>query len=181
MDRRQQKTRRAIFDAFTRLLEDKRYGSVTVQEIIDEANVGRSTFYAHFDTKDALLRAMCTDIFDHVFSHVLTREATHDFSNRPEDIRDRVTHVLHHLNDNRRSLKGILSGESGELFMGYFKEYLAVLFEPVVSENRGDIPEDYLRNHILCDFAETVRWWMRNDGYTPEQVSRFFLETSHLM
>ena len=181
MDRRQQRTRQAIFDAFTLLLETKRYGEVTVQEIIDAANVGRSTFYAHFDTKDALLRAMCTDIFDHVFSHVLQKEATHDFSNRPEDLRDRVTHVLHHLNDNRRCLKGILSGESGELFMGYFKEYLALLFEPVVAVGAEGVPADYLRNHMICDFAEAVRWWMRNDGYTPEQVSRFFLETSHLL
>ena len=181
MDRRQQKTRRAIFEAFTRLLETRSYGSVTVQEIIDAADVGRSTFYAHFETKDALLRAMCTDIFDHVFSHVLEKEATHDFSNRPEDIRGRVTHILHHLNDNRRSLKGILSGESGEVFMRYFKEYLALLFEPVVSEGPEGIPADYLRNHMICDFAEAVRWWLRNDGYSPEEISRFFLATSHLL
>lgn len=80
MDRRQKRTREAVFRAFTQLLERKSYSSISVQEIIDEANIGRSTFYTHFETKDDLLRALCTEIFDHVFSDHLTSESSHDFS-----------------------------------------------------------------------------------------------------
>lgn len=120
MDRRQQKTRQAAFDAFTHLLEKQSYSKISVQEIIDEANIGRSTFYSHFETKDELLRAMCTDIFDHVFSDHLTSEDTHDFSAKENDLRGEVTHILYHLQDKKKSIKSILSCESSEMFMRFF-------------------------------------------------------------
>ena len=48
------KTRRAVKDAPVRLILEKGYEAVTVQDIIDRADVGRSTFYAHFFDKDEL-------------------------------------------------------------------------------------------------------------------------------
>jgi len=55
MDRRQRKSRQAIFRAFTELLKKENYSKITVQQIIDLADVGRTTFYMHFETKDALI------------------------------------------------------------------------------------------------------------------------------
>ena len=123
MDRRQRKTRAAIFQAFTRLLDKKTYTALTVQEIIDEADISRSTFYAHFETKDELLKAMCTDIFDHVFSDELLSEENHDFSHH-SSFKDRITHILYHLQEKQQSIKGLFSGECGEVFLRYLKEYL---------------------------------------------------------
>ena len=177
MDRRQKKTRRAVFDAFARLLERKNYTSVTVQDIIDEANIGRSTFYAHFETKDDLLRSLCSEIFEHVFSLDLSKENTHDFSGDGKNIRSEITHILYHLRDSGRYIKRLLSCESGEMFMMFFKEYLTRVFEGELKDC-PDVPRDYLLNHLVCDFAETVRWWMDNDKYSPEEVSGFFFRTA---
>ena len=69
MDRRQQKTRQAIFTAFEHLLATTPYDKITVAAIIDAANVGRSTFYAHFPTKDDLFKALCDAICAHVTAH----------------------------------------------------------------------------------------------------------------
>lgn len=83
------------------MLARKSFANITVQEIIDEANVGRSTFYAHFETKDDLLKVMCTDIFNHVFSDDLEKEGNHDFSHAGHDFEKEITHILYHLQDNR--------------------------------------------------------------------------------
>src|SRR6476469_6803792 len=61
-DRRVARSRRALKEALTDLILEKGYEAVTVQEVIDRADVGRSTFYAHFIDKDALLMEILDDL-----------------------------------------------------------------------------------------------------------------------
>ena len=176
MDRRQKKTRDAIFKAFSKLLEKKKYNNITVQDIIDEANVGRSTFYAHFETKDELLRAMCTDIFSHVLSDVLLSEETHDFSTRNNGLEAKITHILYHIKDSKNDIIGILSCESSELFMNYFKLYLSEMFKKHLDEIKVAAPTDFVLNHLVGSFAESIKWWITSEmKYEPEDIARYFL------
>ncbi len=55
LDRRVRRTRLALHKALMALILEKKYQSITVQEILDRADVGRSTFYLHFQDKDELL------------------------------------------------------------------------------------------------------------------------------
>lgn len=66
LDRRVQKTRKLLQDALIELVAEKGYESVTIQEILDQANVGRSTFYAHFQDKEQLLHSIL-DRLDELF------------------------------------------------------------------------------------------------------------------
>lgn len=176
MDRRMQKTRESIFNAFSSLLSHKRYSKITVQEIIDEANIGRSTFYSHFETKDDLLKALCNDIFDHIFSEKLISESTHDFSCACNDLEAKTTHILYHLKDSKRNIKGILSCESGELFLSVIKTYLDQLFSRFITKDSLEgVPKEYVVNHMAGSFVETVRWWIENDmAQSPEELTRYF-------
>ncbi|MFV0527575.1 MAG: TetR/AcrR family transcriptional regulator [Lachnospiraceae bacterium] len=176
MDRRQKKTREAIFAAFSKLLETKRYTAITVQEIIDEADIGRSTFYAHFETKDELLKTMCTDIFRHVFQDEPMSEKTHDFSHQSIGLKAGITHVLYHVKDNKKDIAGILSCESGELFMMYFREYLTEMFSKYLFEIEMEAPEEFVLHHLTGSFAEAVKWWLHGQmSYSPEEVAGYYM------
>ena len=177
MDRRQRKTRQAIYQAFTDLLSNKSYDKITVGDIISVADIGRSTFYAHFETKDDLLNQMCADIFGHVFHEHAPNEATHDFSGQ-DDMSSRITHMFYHLRDPGSMVKSLLTGQSGEVFIHYLKKYLREIFEEYEDVPELGIPKDYILEHMTSDFAETVKWWMTHDGYTPEEMARFYLATT---
>ena len=174
LDRRQRKTRAAIFKALQTLLEQKQYSAITVQEIIDTANIGRSTFYAHFETKDALLHCLCSDIFHHVFTDLLPQEeAALDIRN----LELKLGHILYHLKENRVNIRSIIATDGDGLFMGYFKEYLAQLFSRYTVLFPQDVPEDFLTHHLAGSFVETFKWWIgQNMEPDCESVAHFYIE-----
>ena len=137
-------------------------------------------FYAHFETKDELIVALCTEIVDHVFSGDPSTEAGHDFSSAGKDVASEVTHILYHIQESRPYLASLLKSSSGELFMAELRNRVAKELAGELSTGIEGVPEDYLANHVACDFAETVRWWMAHPGYSPEEICGFFLATTHL-
>ncbi len=181
MDRRQQKTRIAVFNAFSTLLMKKKYNRITVQDIIDEANIGRSTFYSHFETKDGLLDAMCQRIFKHVFAEELDQEQTHDFSVKTNTIRHKLTHVLYHIQDNKKDFKALLSCESDALLIRYFSLHLKDVFNDVVDCQNYQAPTDYVIHHLVNCFVETVKWWLNSKkDYSPEAIIDFYFSVTAL-
>jgi AcrR family transcriptional regulator len=176
MDRRQRKSREAIFNAFSELLLEKSFSSITVKEIIDRADVGRTTFYAHFPTKEALLEEMCADIFDHVFGEQEHGEATHDFSGRPADLRSQLTHLLCHLRDRRSDMTGLIAGKSGDLFMGYLCDCLRSEISCVGELFPAGVPREYAETFYVSSFAELVRLWVRGGmAEDPATVAGYYL------
>src|SRR6184192_3202097 len=61
-DRRVQRTRQLLQDALIAMMIEKGYEATTIQDIIDRANVGRATFYAHFADKETLLASRIEDL-----------------------------------------------------------------------------------------------------------------------
>lgn len=177
MDRRQKKTKRAIFMAMNQLLIKKRYDKITVADILQEADISRSTFYDHFESKDDLLRCMNDALFRHVFTHPSESEATHDFSEHHQDLQTFLTHTLYHLRDEYPELKGILASESGQLFWQYLKEefMLMAASQMHAAELEAKVPRAIWENHVAMTFVELVKQWF-NQGIeeSPECIESYF-------
>ena len=64
VDARVRKTRDALGDALVALMQERPFDSITVQDVLDRANVGRSTFYSHYSDKDDLLMSDAEEFFE---------------------------------------------------------------------------------------------------------------------
>lgn len=171
MDRRQRRTREAIFSAFSELLKKHRYENITVQDIIDKADIGRSTFYSHFETKDTLLKAMCSDIFEHIIEG-----EDCDYPESSDTLISKLTHILWHFESKKSDIKGILSSQSHDVFLDLLKAYLNRLFTLHLSDFSADVPEDFLLHHLVGAFCETVDWWIKESpSASPETVAGYYM------
>ena len=180
MDRRQRKTREAVFEAFITLLSQKSASQITVSEIIDLADVGRATFYSHFETKDFLLKELCGELFCHIFDTTKNGDCSHRHIFSCEAPSSVYLHLLQHLMKNDNHILKLLSCPDNELFLGYFKSELQTLTESQLEcFNPGklsSLPKDFVVNHISSVFVETVRWWIKNGmKESPEEIHSYFL------
>ena len=180
MDRRQRKSREAIFEAFSDLLSKKSFSKITVGEIIEQADVGRATFYAHFETKEYLLKELCEELFCHVFdfAHKDSCMHRHIFDcDAPDSI---FLHLFQHFKKNDNHISDLLSCQNNELFLKYFKKGLVDLiesqFETIRINGADKLPKSFLVNHVASTFVETVRWWTDNKMQeSPELITKYFL------
>ncbi|MBE7029740.1 MAG: TetR/AcrR family transcriptional regulator [Ruminococcaceae bacterium] len=177
MDRRKRKTREAIFKSFIELLEEEEFNQITVEKIITRADIGRATFYAHFETKDFLLKELLRELFDHIFE---TQKGENSHSHIFDcDAPDSVfLHLFTHLSNNDNNIRKLLSCRNNELFLGYFKQNLLKLAQNQISlfNKPKELPHSFMINHIASVFTETVRWWIEgNMKESPETITKYFL------
>mgnify|MGYP000084215048 CR=1 FL=1 len=121
-DRRITKTRKAIYQAFLYLLNQKDYEAITVQEIIDLADVGRSTFYSHYESKELLLDELCQKLFHHLF------ERTQYLS--PQDY---LAHIFQHFKKNQDHVTSLLLSKN-DYFIRQLRKELEHDVYPMVAD-----------------------------------------------
>jgi len=179
MDRRQRKTREAIFTAFIKLLSKKDFVQITVSEIINQADIGRATFYSHFETKDFLLKELCEELFCHIFDSANNQQSEHRNIFECDTQKTAFLHLFLHLQKNDNNILELLSSRNNDLFLRFFKTNLQrlIISEASLFETRKSprLPESFWIEHIASTFVETVRWWIDNGmKESPETITEYF-------
>ena len=159
MDRRQRKSRDAIFGAFIELLSKKDFGQITVGEIIEHADVGRATFYAHFETKDFLLKALCEELFCHIFDYTLEQCPNHHHIFHCSSTESVFLHLFQHLQRNDNQILQLLSCQNNDLFLQYFRANLEKLVETQLEAFADRKPEKLPESCWVPVLCFILRHW----------------------
>ena len=179
MDKRLAKTRESLYEAFRLCLLEKDYESISVSDILSKSGVSRSTFYAHFSSKEDVLKGVLGEIFDHVFSPTHEKEKDHDFSMSPSfDYSRMITHVFYHFYDERELIKAILLSKASSIFVESLKEHSLPLISACVKSHtyfKEDIPLDMQIHQLTESFVSLIRFWVESGCLlSPEELTEYF-------
>ncbi|HAS55714.1 MAG TPA: hypothetical protein DEF61_06015 [Firmicutes bacterium] len=180
MDKREEKTLRSVYESFSILLKEKGYGKISAKDLIEKANISRSTFYAHFKSIKDVLSSFCDSIFSHVFSLSCKKETGHDFSSsRVLSPTRYITHIFYHFYEDRDLISSILNSEGSYVFIDELKVKLSSFMDDLIDEgyvNYENVPSKLVSIVLTESFASILSHWVKMGCIaTPEQMCGYFV------
>jgi AcrR family transcriptional regulator len=168
-DRRVQKTRTLLVEALGSLIHEKPYGAIVVREILERANVGRSTFYMHFRGKDELLVSGIQDMLG-------LRSATLPSASRSERVIQFSLPIFEHIEQHRRTSEDKMGIPDRAVVHERLRRVLGDRIADEVGQSiheRGTtpsrMPRELLVEHVASSFIVVLDWWL--DSRSPLSAS----------
>lgn len=180
LDRRVQKTRQLLKDALVSLISEKGFDAVTIQEILDRANVGRSTFYFHYQDKQDLLHS-CFEDFNILFAQYDTSAPKGKKYTGSLTESDFTLNFLKFVANNHRLFKALLGKDGVAMFIHPVHElvlkYVNETLKASVSRKMQSALQLEIQTHYLASaFIGTLRWWIDADmPCTAEELNKYFI------
>ena len=172
IDRRVRRTHRLLSEALLALMAGKSFDEITVQDITQQADLNRATFYLHYASKEELLIATLEEQFDSLVQQI---EAETGGQRLWESaVPDRL--LFHHVGANAR-LYGIILGQnslSGVIhrILQYTADYVEKSLRSVYNDGDLPIPIPIIASHVAGSLFALVRWWLNNNmPYSPEEMA----------
>jgi AcrR family transcriptional regulator len=172
MDRRIARTRAMLQHALNSLILKKGYEAITIKDICDTANVGRSTFYAHYTSKDDLKRSGLEPL------RRLLVDRQREALARPGDVRDRSLGfslaMFEHARDHRHHYRALVGGRGGTVALGTIRQILSDLVRgelaATVDKNSPDpIPRELVVQYVVGAYMAVLTWWLDGGAKLPPQ------------
>src|SRR5260370_14597868 len=171
-DRRVQRTRRLLHKALMSLILEKKYESITVQEILDRADVGRSTFYMHFQDKDELLFSG----FQYLQSFLESVQGAS--ATVPGKSYERIIGfslaMFEHAHEYRRVNRALLGSDAEAVVRRRIHSVLAgIVWRGLKLElqtrKRGNCPSstERLTQFLMSTYISLLTWWLNSKNPVP--------------
>ena len=173
VDRRVLQTRDALGDALIHLMQEKPFDSITIQQVLDRAGVGRSTFYTHFRGKDDLFLTDCENFFE-MMATALNRHG--DKSNRLAPVHEFFTHVA----EGRNFISSLVQSQKlqdvFELGQGQFARGIEERLATMPATRAMNPVGRAARAHALAgSLFSLLNWWIHHESAaTPQQMDGLF-------
>jgi AcrR family transcriptional regulator len=176
-DRRVRRTRTSLLMALLDLIVEKGYEDVTVQDIVDRANVGRSTFYTHFLDKRELLLSGVEELREFLVQQraVLDGSAAASARLLPYSLP-----LFQHIQRNFRVCRVLLGSHSGAIGEPHMRRILTDLVrqEMTASVPLGvtpAVPLDAVVHYTVSAFVGLLTWWTDEQlPCSPEEIDQQF-------
>jgi AcrR family transcriptional regulator len=170
MDRRVRRTRELLRTALTTLIQERGYDRITVQDILDEADIGRSTFYAHFRDKDDLLRSGFQDLRSMLTAENHQREGR---GARAEFLHP-VLGVIEHVGENRDIWKSLAGKGGADLVLRILRDNVVALLRDhfvAAFPSSGNDPRrlELAVQHVASALMGVMTWWLEDDVPVPAE------------
>ena len=180
-DRRIQKTRKLLHEAVISLIVEKDYESISVQDILDRANVGRSTFYTHYQNKDELL---ISGVHENLRDMLKTAQAKASaVPGRPHEYIIGFSPVMfEHAYEYRGVWKAMLRSKAGAIVRQNIQMMLADLMRESCRKEfqrrrrtDSEIPFELLVHFLASTFMSVMAWWLNQaNPLPPKRIDGFF-------
>jgi AcrR family transcriptional regulator len=177
LDRRIQRTRLALHRALISLMVEKGYEAVTVRDVIDRADVGRSTFYAHYLGKEDLLRSGLKELGREL--HARQRAALAGQAGTRQRLAFSLA-FFEHAYSHRETYQAIAGRRSGAIVLDGMRAMLAELvrgdFKAMPPGRRAsDLPRDAVVEFVVGSLMSLLIWWLdRKAKLPPAEVDAIF-------
>jgi len=167
VDRRIKRTQRLLQESLIELTLEKGFDAVTIRDITERADVGYTTFFRHYQDKEALL----ADVLDAMRDEFRDLLLPHSITSNPEE-----TGVLlfEYVIENADLCRVLLSSTNTMVLLRPMQEMgfeeAGVMFPgPQIRE----IPMDVASSHLMTSLVMLIRWWLDHEmPYTPTQMGK---------